>query len=34
MTPHMHAYGAREISRREFLRKLSASLSRGLKLFD
>lgn len=34
MTPHMHAYGASEISRREFLRKLESSLKRGLKLFD
>lgn len=34
MTPHMHAFGAKEIIRREFLRKLDTALERGLKLFD
>ncbi|HEY0545438.1 MAG TPA: leucyl/phenylalanyl-tRNA--protein transferase [Pyrinomonadaceae bacterium] len=34
MTPHMRAFGAKEISRREFLERLDASLSRALKLFD
>ncbi len=34
MTPHMRAFGAKEISRRAFLRKLEAALARGLKLFD
>jgi leucyl/phenylalanyl-tRNA--protein transferase len=34
MTPHLLAFGAKEISRREYLKKLNASLSRGLKLFD
>jgi leucyl/phenylalanyl-tRNA--protein transferase len=33
MTPHMRAFGAREISRREFLTRLEQSLARGLKLF-
>ncbi len=33
MTPHMRVFGAREISRREFLRRLEATLTRGLKLF-
>ena len=34
MTPHMRVFGAKEISRREFLKRLDASLARGLKLFD
>lgn len=34
MTPHMRVFGAKEISRREFLRRLEAALARGLKLFD
>ncbi len=34
MTPHMAALGAKEISRDEFLLKLAATRSRGLKLFD
>ncbi len=34
ITPHMVALGAKEISRGEFLRKLSVTLARGLKLFD
>lgn len=34
MTPHMQAFGAKEISRRAFLRKLETALARGLKLFD
>jgi leucyl/phenylalanyl-tRNA--protein transferase len=34
MTPHMEALGAKEISRDEFLLKLSATRARGLKLFD
>jgi leucyl/phenylalanyl-tRNA--protein transferase len=33
MTPHMQAFGARNISRREFLRRLETSLAHGLKLF-
>jgi len=33
MTPHMRAFGAKEISRREFLARLEQSLARGLKLF-
>jgi leucyl/phenylalanyl-tRNA--protein transferase len=33
MTPHMKWYGAKNISRSEFLRKLDGALSRGLKLF-
>jgi leucyl/phenylalanyl-tRNA--protein transferase len=34
LTPHMQALGARTIPRAEFLRKLSATRARGLKLFD
>ena len=34
LTPHMTALGAKEISRDEFLQKLSATRARGLKLFD
>ncbi|HEY0320844.1 MAG TPA: leucyl/phenylalanyl-tRNA--protein transferase [Pyrinomonadaceae bacterium] len=34
MTPHMEAFGAHEISRDEFLSKLSATRARGLKLFN
>lgn len=34
MTPHMSAFGAKEVGRGEFLRKLSAARSAGLKLFD
>jgi leucyl/phenylalanyl-tRNA--protein transferase len=38
MTPHLEALGAREISRAEFLKKLSRALSdskkKGLRLFD
>jgi leucyl/phenylalanyl-tRNA--protein transferase len=33
MTPHMRVFGAREISRREFLTRLEQTLARGLKLF-
>lgn len=33
MTPHMRALGAREISRREFLRRLKETQGFGLKLF-
>lgn len=33
MTPHMRAFGAREISRRLFLMRLEQSLARGLRLF-
>ena len=33
MTPHMQVFGAKELSRREFLKRLDASLARGLKLF-
>ncbi|HZH90370.1 MAG TPA: leucyl/phenylalanyl-tRNA--protein transferase [Pyrinomonadaceae bacterium] len=33
MTPHMRAFGAREITRGEFLEKLAAARSRSLKLF-
>ena len=34
LTPHMEAFGAKEISRQEFLSKLAATRARGLKLFD
>jgi leucyl/phenylalanyl-tRNA--protein transferase len=34
LTPHMSAFGAKEISRNEFLLKLSATRKRGLKLFS
>lgn len=34
MTPHMRVFGAKEIGRREFLKKLKTSLARGLKMFD
>jgi leucyl/phenylalanyl-tRNA--protein transferase len=34
MTPHMEAFGAREMSRDEFLLKLAATRARRLKLFD
>jgi leucyl/phenylalanyl-tRNA--protein transferase len=34
MTPHMRVFGAKEIRRREFLKRLEVSLARGLKLFD
>jgi leucyl/phenylalanyl-tRNA--protein transferase len=34
LTPHMTAFGAREISRDEFLLRLKATRARGLKLFD
>lgn len=34
MTPHMQAFGAKNISRRHYLKMLEASLGRGLKLFD
>lgn len=34
LTPHMAALGSKELSRDEFLRKLSLTRARGLKLFD
>jgi leucyl/phenylalanyl-tRNA---protein transferase len=34
LTPHMTAFGAKEISRDEFLLRLKATRERGLKLFD
>ena len=34
MTPHMRAFGAKCITRREFLRRLESALARGLKLFS
>lgn len=34
MTPHLERLGAREISRSQFLEKLSAAKKAGLKLFD
>ncbi|MBV9960377.1 MAG: leucyl/phenylalanyl-tRNA--protein transferase [Acidobacteria bacterium] len=34
MTPHMQVFGAKEISRRDFLKRLDKSLKSGLKLFD
>jgi leucyl/phenylalanyl-tRNA--protein transferase len=34
LTPHMEAFGAKEIPREEFLPKLAATRRRGLKLFD
>jgi leucyl/phenylalanyl-tRNA---protein transferase len=34
LTPHMSSLGAKEISREEFLKKLSLTRARGLKLFD
>lgn len=34
MTPHMKALGAKEISRSDFLKKLSATRDRGLVLFE
>ena len=33
MTPHIKALGAREIKRKEFLRKLKEMQGRGLRLF-
>lgn len=33
MTPHLEAFGAREITREDFLTKLSETQDRGLKLF-
>jgi leucyl/phenylalanyl-tRNA--protein transferase len=33
MTPHMEAFGARDISRNDFLIKLEKALAKGLKLF-
>jgi leucyl/phenylalanyl-tRNA--protein transferase len=33
MTPHMKVFGARNISRNQFLKRLRDSLERGLRLF-
>ncbi len=33
LTPHMESLGAKEIAREEFLKKLKATLKKGLKLF-
>ena len=34
MTPHMLLFGAKNISRREYLKKLETTLARGLRLFE
>lgn len=34
MTPHMKSMGAKEISRREFLRRIEFESQRGIRLFD
>jgi leucyl/phenylalanyl-tRNA--protein transferase len=34
LTPHLESFGAREIARSEFLKRLDATRARGLRLFD